>query len=176
MLEKECHVHLVVTTTLKEGNWQFSSHDHLERRKLTIKLITRAMIYLVLTLSQTLAKHFSTLHTIFQHLKCHSIGLWSLLFVMRGRSFIILIKILLCVMYLLSLTDFITLFLFFCSVCVSVICCFNSLFIFSVWSLLNPLDLCVDFFFKLNLQNVLANIFLFLLIFPLVLWNSRCTC
>lgn len=118
---------------------------------MTIKVVTRAMIYLVLTLSQTLAKHFSTLHTIFQHFESviplasdrHCLW-WEIVHNSYQDS---------PVCHIFAFSDWFYYFLFFCSVCISVICCFNSLFylfIFSVWSLLNPLDLCVDFFFLIK--------------------------
>ena len=91
----------------------------------------------------------STSHTIFQHFK-HVIH-WPLTSIVSDeKSLIILVLILLYVKYLISLADFITLSLVFCSVCVSVICCYSSLFylfVFPVWSLVNFLDLSVDVFY-----------------------------
>lgn len=108
----------------------------------------------------------STLHPVFQHFK-HVIH-WPLTSIVSDeKSLIILVMILLYAKYLISLADFITLSLVFCSVCVSVICYYSSLFylfVFPLWSLLNFLDLCVDIFYSICKNS--SQYFSFLTHFP----------
>ena len=112
------------------------------------------MIYLVRTLSQTLAKHFSTLHTIFQHFKSviplasdlHCLW-WEVVHNSYQDSPM-------CHVFAFPDWFYYFIFVFFFSVSAFlwsvVLTILFYLFIFSVWSLLNPLDICVDFFFLIK--------------------------
>lgn len=114
MLKKECHVHLVVTTTLKKeidnkgsnkSNDLFSACSEPDRHWLS----TLALYILYFSTFKSVIPLASDLHCLW----------WEVV----HNSY----KILLCVMYLLYLILLLYFFIF-CSVCISVICCFNSLF------------------------------------------------